>query len=114
MGEHAKGELCLLRARALELLDPRGLAGEAEEARFELERTLDLVEVELPCAQQVQHDLDVDRPRTGPHRDALEGAVAHRRIHGATVEYRGHRAAPAEMADDESRHPHLLGRPPNR
>ncbi len=112
--EDAQRERGGRRARALELLDARRLAGEAVEPRLRLERLLDRLEPEAAAAQQVQDDLDVDRPGPRRHRHALEGAEPHRRVDRAAVAHRGHRAAAAEVADDETRYAHLLGRPLHR
>ena len=62
-------------------------------------------------AQEVEERSRIDRAGARRHRYALERAEAHRRVDGASVAHRRHRAAAAEVADDELRHAHPLGAP---
>ena len=55
------------------------------------------------CAQEVDERARVDRAGARGHRHAFERAEAHRRVDRAAVADRGHRAAAAEVADDEAR-----------
>ena len=68
-----------------------------------LERALDLLERRASRAQEMQDDLGVDRARARRHRHAFERAEAHRRVDRPAVAHGGHRAAAAEVADDEPR-----------
>ncbi len=78
-------------------------AAEGREPRLVLERRVELVDAQAALAQEVEERARIDRARARRHRHALERGEAHGRVDRAAVQHGGHRAAAAEVADDEPR-----------
>ena len=102
----ASGEL-----GCLELLDSPGDPREAEQAGLVFERVLELCEPEPAGAQEVQHDLRVDRAGAGAIGTPSSGLKPIVVSTERPSQHGRDRAAAAEMADDEPWHRDLRGRP---
>ena len=70
--------------------------------RFVLERVVEFLDSQSAFAEQVDQGTRVDRPGPSGHGHALERAEAHRRVDRSPFENGCHRAAPSQMANDES------------
>jgi xylulose-5-phosphate/fructose-6-phosphate phosphoketolase len=79
-----------------------------------LEGVLELAEGHEPFAQEVHERTRVDSAGAGRHRHPLERGEAHRRVDRPSVADRRDGTAAAEVADDETRHPHPARRPLHR
>ena len=98
--ERERGVLVPSGGPGPELPHMRG-AREAGEAGLVVQRVIEPVRVEGPGMEEVQQRSGVDGARARRHGHALQRAEAHRRVDGAAVANGGHRAAAAQMADDE-------------
>ena len=76
---------------------------ERREPRLVLESGVEVVDAQAVLAEEVDERSRVDGARAGGHRHALERGEAHRRVDRAPVEHGGHRAAAAQVADDDPR-----------
>ena len=87
----------------LELARSARPAAEPLDTGVEVKGVVERVDPDAPLPQQVQHRAGVDRPGARVHRNALEWAEPHRRVHRAAVYHRGDGAAAAEVTDDDAK-----------
>ena len=87
----------------LELARPARPAAEPFDTGVEVEGVVERVDFDAPLPQQVQHRAGVDRPGARVHRNALEWAEPHRRVHRPAVHDRRDGAAAAEVTDDDAK-----------
>src|SRR5262245_52649934 len=102
-GEGQLGRRVAGLGRVLEFHCPAGSAAEPLDTGVDVESVVERVDVEARLSQQVQERAGIDRPGARVHRDTLQRAETHRRVHGAAVGHSGHGATAAEVADDDAK-----------
>src|SRR6266536_2379698 len=95
------GALVPASQRSQNLPHIAGHSRDSPQTRVRVQYVVELLARQLTLSQQVSEDAGIQRPRAGPHHEAVERSEAHRRIHAVTVANSRQRATIPEMASHE-------------